>query len=29
MLVTVLPIHADDGTTDVTWPPRDLDAESC
>jgi hypothetical protein len=29
MLVTMLLSHAADGTTEVTWSQRDVDAESC
>jgi hypothetical protein len=29
MLVTVLLSHAGDGAAEVTWPRRDIDAESC
>jgi hypothetical protein len=29
MLAMVLSSHARDGTTKVTWPRRDVDAESC
>jgi hypothetical protein len=29
MLATVLPGHAGDGIAVVTWPWRDVDAESC
>jgi hypothetical protein len=29
MLATVLPSHASDAAARETWPPRDVDAESC
>jgi hypothetical protein len=29
MLVTILPSHAGDDAAGVTWPQRDVDAESC
>jgi hypothetical protein len=29
MLVTMLPSHASNSATEVTWPQRDVDVESC
>jgi hypothetical protein len=29
MIATVLPSYASDGTTEVTWPRRDIGVESC